>query len=395
MERNCRILIFNDTATIDGGAERSVVLMNRYLNRGQFTVEFASCSGGEMVSLLALEDVKTSILDVPPVIFEQRSRLLHDPLQALRFCGALFIAGHVLTEHVRRGEYDLVYTYSMKGHLVSLISTIWHRVTTVWDIREVVVPRWFIAGLLSLARFSVASVAVQAQRTQKFLGQWFPIDRVVHIPNYLDSSELLIRQSRAQVRQQLRLDEDSFVVISAGRITPNKGFHILIEAMQSVPNANLLICGSVTSREDERYLSSIQEEVQRAGLEDRVHFLGYRRDLLEVLAASDLAALLSFNEQQSRFVMEAMGLGLPVIVSDVGGLRELVNPPDAGCIVPAGKPEALARAIRRLQDDPITRHQLGEAAASRIRTAFDVQHHISAKEAFFHESIDRWEQKDR
>ena len=171
MERNCRILIFNDTATIHGGAERSVVLMNRYLNRTQFTVEFASCSGGEMVSLLALENVKTSILDVPTVIFEQRSRLLHDPWQALKFCTALFIAGHALTEHVRRGEYDLVYTYSMKGHLVSLISTISHSVTTVWDIREVVVPTWFIAGLLSLARFSVASVAVQAQRTQKFLGQ--------------------------------------------------------------------------------------------------------------------------------------------------------------------------------------------------------------------------------
>lgn len=393
MQRNCRILIFNDTAAIDGGAERSVVIMNRYLNRRRFTVEFASCSGGEMVSLLASEDVKTSILEVPPVIFEPRSRLLHDPFQAVRFCSALFIAGRALAEHIRHGKFDLMYTYSMKGHLVSLISTAWHRVTTVWDIREVVVPTWFIAVLLSLAKFSVASLAVQARRTQRFLGRWFPIDRVAHIPNYLDLSELSIKRSRGQVRQQFGLNEDSFVVISAGRITPNKGFHILIKAMQSVPKAHLLICGTATSREDERYLASIQVNVKRVGLQDRVLFLGYRRDLLDLLAASDLAVLLSFNEQQSRFIMEAMGLGLPVIVSDVGGLAELVAPPDAGWIVPAGNPEALSKAIRRLQENPTTRYQLGESATSRIRESFDIQHHITAKEAFFYESIDRWKQQ--
>ena len=88
--------------------------------------------------------------------------------------------------------------------------------------------------------------------------------------------------------------------------------------------------------------------------------------------------------------MEAMCLGVPVIATDVGGMREILNPPHAGWLVPPDQPEVLAGAIREIQDDDATRKELSKSAASRIRTTFNIKDQIHKREAFFNETILRW-----
>ena len=239
-----RILVFNDTAVIGGGAERSVLLMVRSLDRTRFLTDFAAFQDGAMVSEMESRDVQTYGLKAPPIIFEPRSRLLCNPYRAARFCHALVAAGYALAQHVRKTRPDLVYTFSMKGHLVSLASGAWHNAAIAWDLREADVPRWFLASLLTLSRRRVAAISVQSLKTQAQLHSLFPSDRITRLPNCLAPEEVTANQSRLTVRGQLGLDDNTFLIISAGRITPRKGFHHLIEAMQSVPRGHLIICGA-------------------------------------------------------------------------------------------------------------------------------------------------------
>ena len=390
MAASSRILIFNDTAVIHGGAERSVLLMVRGLDRTRFLTDFAAFEDGAIVPEMESRDVQTYGLKAPSIIFEPRSRLLFHPYRAARFCQALMVAGRTLAQHVRKTQPDLVYTFSMKGHLVSLASGAWHNAAIAWDLREADVPWWFLASLLTLGRRRVAAISVQSQQTQAQLHRMFPRERITRLPNCLAPEEVTATQSRLSVRQQLGFDDRTFLIISAGRITSRKGFHHLIEAMQSVPRGHLIICGAPVHGDDEAYLNFCRNQIRLRHLERRISFLGARQDLFNLLAASDLAVLPSQSEEQSRFIMEAMCLGLPVIATDVGGMREILEPPRAGWIVPPVQPEVLAGAIREIQDDDATRKDLGKSAASRIRTTFNIHEQIHKREAFFDETIIRW-----
>ena len=383
MVGSSRILVFNDTAVINGGAEHSVLLMVRNLDQTRFPTDFAAFQGGAMVSEMESRDVQTYGLKAPSIIFEPRSRLLCHPYRAARFCQALMSAGYTLAQHVRKTQPDLVYTFSMKGHLVSLASGAWHNAAIAWDLREADVPRWFLASLLTLGRRRVAAISVQSHETQAQLQCLFPRERIMRLPNCLAPEEVTANQSRLSVRGQLGLDDRTFLIISAGRITSRKGFHHLIEAMQSVPQGHLIICGAPAYGEDEAYLDFCRMQIRLRHLEQRISFLGARQDVFNLLAASDLAVLPSQSEEQSRFIMEAMCLGVPVIATDVGGMRDILNPPHAGWIVPPDQPEVLARAIRQIQADDATRKELGISAASRIRTTFNIKDQIHNREAFF------------
>lgn len=393
MAASSRILVFNDTAVINGGAERSVLLMVRGLDRTRFLTDFASFQDGAMVSEMESRGVQTYGLKAPSIILEPRSRLFGHPFRAARFCQALVAAGRTLAQHVRQTRPDLVYTFSMKGHLVSLASGAWHNAAIAWDFREADVPRWFLASLLTLGRRRVTGISVQSHQTQVQLHSLFPSERIARLPNCLAPEEVTANQSRTSVREQLGLDDRTFLMISAGRITSRKGFHHLIEAMQSVPTGHLIICGAPSNGEDASYLDFCRTQTRLRQLEQRITFLGARQDLSNLLAASDLAVLPSQSEEQSRFIMEAMCLGIPVIATDVGGMREILNPPHSGWIVPPNQPQALASAICEIQDNDAVRIDLGKSAASRIRTTFNIQDQIHKREDFFNESIIRWKNR--
>jgi glycosyltransferase involved in cell wall biosynthesis len=108
------------------------------------------------------------------------------------------------------------------------------------------------------------------------------------------------------------------------------------------------------------------------GLGEVVHFLGNRRDIPDLLHALDIFVLPSHSEGVSLALLEAMAAGLPVIVTEVGGLPEVVTDGENGLLIPVGDAEALARALRRLLAEPNWARQLGENARRRVRDHFSL-----------------------
>jgi glycosyltransferase involved in cell wall biosynthesis len=163
------------------------------------------------------------------------------------------------------------------------------------------------------------------------------------------------------VRRELGIDEDSPVAAVVGRLSEMKGHRTLFAAWRKVtgrlPEARLLVVG------DGELARECRKAVVRDGLSESVRFLGFRDDVPRLLEAIDvLASPSERDEGTSHAVLEAMAQGVPAVVTDCGGLPELVQDDRTGRIVPIGAPDLLATAIADLLSDSGTRLRLGAEA---------------------------------
>jgi glycosyltransferase involved in cell wall biosynthesis len=160
-------------------------------------------------------------------------------------------------------------------------------------------------------------------------------------------------------------------VIAVGRLSPEKGFDILIEALailkrQCTPQRLLLVGGGPLR-------ASLEMAVERAGVADLVEFAGELApaEVRACLARADLFCLPSFSEGLPISIMEAMAVGVPVVTTWIAGIPELAESGVTALTVPPARADALAEALRRLADDPQLRVRLAAAARQRIEQQHD------------------------
>jgi glycosyltransferase involved in cell wall biosynthesis len=152
------------------------------------------------------------------------------------------------------------------------------------------------------------------------------------------------------------------VVLAVGRLTPQKGFDLLLEAMTILgdrePAPLLVIAGDGPQ--------AARLAARSAALGSDVRFLGLRADIPALLAAADVVAVPSRWEGQPLIVQEALRAGRPLVASRVGGIPSLTGE-DAALLVPPGDPGRLASAVRSLLDDRALASALGAAAVARAQ----------------------------
>lgn len=194
---------------------------------------------------------------------------------------------------------------------------------------------------------------------------------VVHGVHLSRSDEMLDRrqQIRSEVRAELGVGTDEFVVLTVANLRTEKGYDVLLDAARLVADRGAPIRFAAVGRGPLR--DELHARRQALGLEATFSFLGQRSDVLRLLAGSDAFVLASHHEGLPVALMEATSIGLPIVATGVGGVPQVLTDEVSGLLVPPGQPDALARAVERLAGDPELGRRLGSAAKARS-AMFDV-----------------------
>ena len=179
-----------------------------------------------------------------------------------------------------------------------------------------------------------------------------------------------LRLGRWAKRSSLGLPQDAWVVGTVGRLTPEKGHVVLLEAaalvLRRLPQVRFLIIGA-GHMEDE-----LKRHAHRLSIQNRVIFAGPRRDVEALLGAMDLYVSSSLREALPMALLEAMAASLPVVATNVSGNAELIEDGVTGWLVPPSSAECLADAISLLVADPSRAAAMGAKARSRVAHVFSI-----------------------
>jgi len=352
-----RVLITLSSLQV-GGAERNVVAVLPYLQRQG--IDVALCTMRTSQDSFLAEILQET--DVPRIDLGARRLLDADAFRRFLQVITEFRADIV---HGEDQDASLLCAAASRTRGIPFIYTRHNEREEVPTIRS----RIRAALVLHEARRAVRVIAV-SDAIRLFLQQNYAVDpnRIVTIYNGIDLQRFAVHKPREMKRAELGWPKESFIVIMVAVIRRDKGHDVLFDAARAIcvamPSVRIKIVGDGPW--------AAQRQIEAASLGDVVEFLGARDDVPDLLAAADLLVHPSRTEALPTAPIEAGAAGLPVVATDVGGTREIVENGITGYLVGNGDARALADRILRILGDRGLAMQMGKAAQERVGRLFNL-----------------------
>jgi len=350
-------------------------LIHGRLGDGEGDMSYLIPAGADAVMLPALVRPLSPINDLRAVValyaqFRRlRPQIVHTHMAKAGMLGRLAAAAYNLT----RGSAPrarVVHTYH--GHVLDGYFS--PAMTAV-----------FIALERGLARISDAIVAISpAIRDQ--LVQQYRIGRPQQyrvVPLGFDLAPFAAVEAAARVaaRRKLDLPDGVPVISTVGRLTAIKQHRLFLDVLQRTvavhPTTIALIAG------DGELRGELEAHARDLGMADHVRFLGWRRDLATIYAATDVFVLTSRNEGTPVALIEAMASGVVGVSTDVGGVKDVIGFPEIGRMAPFGDAAGLAAHINELLADPGMRSAMGVRARQRVLERYDIERLVAEVAALY------------
>ncbi|MEA3350817.1 MAG: glycosyltransferase [Chloroflexota bacterium] len=217
-------------------------------------------------------------------------------------------------------------------------------------------------------------------------GEGIKPERVKMIPNgvSIPPQEMFPKNNVTKTRQNLGVAEYAHLLISVGRLTSQKGHGYMLAAFPQVlahlPKTVLALVGDGPRREE------LEQQARASKIEAGVRFLGTRDDVYRLLSAADVFVLPSVSEGMPMSLLEAMGMGVPVVASHLEGIADVVENGQHGLLVPPGEVKLLAEAIIRLLENDGLRKRLAQSAQQLVREAYTLDRMCEQYEELFFET---------
>lgn len=365
-----RLRILHVAATTTGGVGLLILCLIKHLDPRAFELSVAFGRG--------------YLLDRS---FDEAGVTVHT-LSTSRRVGLLSILKGTLEVYriLSRGHYDIVQSQTSVGGVIGRLAG-WAARTPVviWTVQGLGAhpghPAWkrtllrIVETLLD--RFTDHYVAVsQDLRDQGVRAGIFRSDKVTVIPNFLPFDHVPSTFDITAKRRAFGIPEGCPVIGTVTRLEPQKANEVFLRAVAHVtsqlPNLVTLIAGDGPQR------AELEDLAARLGLTERVRFLGWRTDAVELLGTLDIFCMSSRWEGCPMVLLEAMAMRCPVVATDIGGVREIVVNEDTGLLVAPDDSEALARAVLRLLAANAERERMGEAGRRRVEQRFSAEKMLAA-----------------
>jgi len=333
MSEPIRTLHINTEATWRGGEQQTLYLLRGLTSRG-FPALLCAQRGGELV---------------------ERAREAGIDTIDLRMRGEIdVVAGFKIARQIRRFRPDLVQYHTSHAHSLGILAKCFlgrRRPRTLLTRRvDFSIYRHSFLGLNHLKYNRVDRIVAISEAIQKvLLDDGLAPERVDCIPSGTDP-ERFRDETPAQLHEEFGLPPDTKIVGNIAFFADHKGQRYLVEAAKTIleacPKTAIFLIGEGTLRE--QLLRRAQDE----GIDDRVFFPGFRRDVPAILRDLDVYVMPSHKEGLGTAILDALYCSVPVVASEAGGIPELVHHEKTGLLVPPQDSGALAQAIIRMLNHP-------------------------------------------
>ena len=277
-----------------------------------------------------------------------------------------------------QGHYDVVHAHlpyaATMGRLVAATLPARSRPKLVytehsmWDKMAVLVRILNRSSLSLNDELIVVSEAARQVLPRRFRKRAHVVIHGVRLP---DVTTIVATRDRirASIRSELAVPNTDLLVLTIANLRPEKGYEVLLAAARQLADSGVPVQFAAAGLGPLE--AHVHAEVDRLRLGGRFRLLGYRTDVLELLAAADIFVLPSHHEGLPVVLMEATAVGVPIVASAVGEIPRLLTDGKSGLLVAPGQPAELTGAITRLVDHPDLRRQLAEGA-TEVSQQFDV-----------------------
>jgi glycosyltransferase involved in cell wall biosynthesis len=296
-----------------------------------------------------------------------------------------------LADYLRREKIAVLHTHLFDPSVVGLTAGVLARTPLrvmtrhYSDYHTRINKTWHVKLDQMCNRFSHAIIAVSEHTAEHLIGvEKADAKKVVTVLNGIDFERVKVSdlQAPGALREQYLGLGGGHLLLIVGRLHPEKGYEFLFPALKELGAmvrgpVKLLVAGKGP------LLDSYQQMVRALGMEDRVEFLGYRKDVADLMAAADLVVLPSVAEACGLVLTEALYLGTPVVATRVGGIPEIVTDGVNGLLVPPGDNQALAAGIASLLNDPERRARMAGSGREKVVEQFQFRDMVRAYEEVY------------
>ncbi|HWY07398.1 MAG TPA: glycosyltransferase [Candidatus Acidoferrales bacterium] len=354
-----------------GGAERVAVHIARGLNRRRYepiVISFTGRVGCDLDHMLEEAGIEVRYLGKRPG-FDYRVYSRLD--SALKECEPDVIHTHL---HVLR--YALPSMLLMKR--VSMVHTVHNLAEREIEPRARLIQRYALThGVKPIAVAEEVAASIESLygiQNCRVISNCIPTDVYASPPT-----------PRKDWRSKEGFKDSDILFVCVARFAPQKNQALLLKSFAqgpaSDPHAHLVLVGEGDLRK------GLEEQARDLGLGGKVHFLGLRSDIPEVLGAMDVFVLSSDYEGNPLSVLEAMASGLPIVSTAAGGVPNLFESGKEGFLVPPGDLQGLAKSMNSFLKYQAARESMGAAAARRARESFDLSTMVRAYEQVYEELL--------
>jgi glycosyltransferase involved in cell wall biosynthesis len=355
------ILAVSNHGDVVGGGELSLLDLLAGLSRSKWTPHAVVPAEGEVARRCRAIELPVHVIPLPT--------LRRPCIQMLRSILAI-------RRVIRASGVDLLHANGSRAMFFAGLAGWLTGRPTIWHVRVADPEPVLDRVLASMAQAIIVNSDAVARR---FSGG--SLRKVHRIHNGVNLSRFNPRSTPPGLRSSLGISDSSPLVVSVGRFVPYKGYRHLVEAARlvenSMPGVHWILVG------DGEQWQELEARCQSLGLQAQIHFPGWREDIPEILSACDIFVLPSLSEHFGRVVIEAMAMGKPVVVTDAGGVPEIVADGLCGLLVQPGQAAPLAEALLSLLRDPARRGRMGDAGRHRAEASFDLVRHVGAVESIY------------
>jgi len=372
-----RVLFVNHVGVLAGAEYCCLAIATAY----RHTSHMVLFEDGGFRQALENAGVPVTVTPAPDALMTIRTS---SGFNSLRAIPALWRMARTLAETAR--EYDVIYANSQKAFMVSALATFLGSPPLIWHLRDILTAKHFSAVnryiVLKLANWRAAQVWVASQATADAFvaaGGRPDLVKVMYDGIAADKFEQVSVDQSQTIREELNIGDVPLVGLFS-RLSYWKGQHVLIEALQDLPDVHALIVGDALFGEDD-YVDKIKAMASTPDLKDRVHWLGFRHDVPVLMTACDIVVHASTEpEPCARIAVEGQLARKPVIAAAAGGMFEVVADTDSGRLFPPGDAKALSKIIQEILDDSSYAQTLADHGKESAQEKFSPERCIQTLE---------------